>query len=173
MKTGAELWPDARGLMLPYDGMASQLYVLDLPIDALGIALEKLGNSIANPRVTVLDGEDGDLAPLTSKMREELCRRSKSSTYHILKGDWAPGGELSIWLWIDATNSLFDVEIVFWADFLFPEPEDEKACIEAFGELVGFAESFRDINSQSECVLSASETGDPRDDRNKPWTLIW
>jgi hypothetical protein len=28
MKTGAELWADAKGLVLPYKGMASQLYDL-------------------------------------------------------------------------------------------------------------------------------------------------
>ena len=173
MKTGAELWPEAKGLMLPYEGMASQIYVLDLPIDSLDRALDILSNSITHPRVGTLDNEDRDHIPFTSEVREELLRRSVTSTCHVLIGDWAPGTVLNLWLWIDAPNAAFDAEFVFWADLLFPEPEDETACIEAFSELVGLTESFRDINSQSECVLSASETGNPRDDRHKPWTLFW
>lgn len=173
MKTGAELWPKARELLIPYEGMASQIYVLDLPIKDLGSTLDKLSDSVDHPRVITLDGQAGNLNPLTSELREELIRRSKNSTYHVLQGNWAPGTELSLWLWIDATSTAFDAELVFWSDLLFPDPEDDMACIEAFSKLVELAEAFRDINPGSECVLSASETGDPRDHRNKPWTLFW
>ena len=66
MKTGAELWPEAKRLMLPYEGMASQIYVLDLPIDSLDRALDILSNSITHPRVGALDHEDRDRIPFTS-----------------------------------------------------------------------------------------------------------
>ena len=135
--------------------------------------MDVLNDSLTDLQVITLDGEDGDLAPLTCKMRNNIIRLSKYSTHHLLKGDWAPAKSLQIWLFINASNGTFDAEIVFWADLLFPEPDNEKACVESFGKLAGLAESIRHINSSSDCVISSTETGDPRMERNEPWTLFW
>ena len=168
-----QLWPEAKGLLLPHEGLASQLYVLGLPLDSLGIALTKLSDAVSDAQVVTLDDESGHSGHLTNEARSELLSRSKNDTHQILKGDWAPGKELSLWLWLDAAGGTFDAEFVFRADLLFPNPGDEAACIEAFCEIVAVAETFRAINPGSECALSASETGSPRLERDEPWTLFW
>jgi hypothetical protein len=76
-------------------------------------------------------------------------------------------------LWASQKKNTFDAEFVFWADYLFPSPDDEEACEARFTKLIELAESFRSFNPDSECALTASEGGDPRDDRTQPWTLFW
>lgn len=173
MKTCKDLWPKAKGLLLPYEGMASQLYVLDLPLKSLEVVLGKLSDVISDPQVNTVNGETGDAIPLTGDARNMLLGLSNTTTYHVIKGEWAPSGQLSVWLWIDADDTTVDVEFVFWGDLLFPFPDNDAACIETFCECVALAEMIRDLNPVSECVLSASETGDPREDRDKSWTLFW
>lgn len=173
MKTGAELWPEAKRLLLPYIGAASQIYVLDLPLEKLGGALSLLSHETANLQVVTLDSETVDPIYLTGEVQENLLACSTNATNHVLRGEWAPGEVISAWLWIDAVQATFDIEFVFWANLLFPKPDDEVACICAFSHCISLVEKFRNINPGSECVLSESETGDPRDERDTPSTLFW
>ena len=173
MKTAKDLWPKAKGLLLPYEGSASQLYILDLPLKSLETILGKLGEVISDPQVVTANGETDVAIPLTRDARNMLLRSSNESTYHVIKGDWPPGDELSVWLWIDADDATIDVEFVFWGDMLFPFPDDEAACFETFCECVALAETIRHLNPISECVLSAHETGDPREERDDPLNLFW
>ena len=173
MRDAAELWPKAKELLLPYEGMASQLYVLDLPLSVLAEALNRLGDSAASPQVITLDGYTGEPVPWTHDIRVKLLASADRPTNHVLEGRWMSGAPLRIWIWVNAEAKTFDLEFVFWANLLFTAPANDEACVAAFAELATFAEGFRALNPGSECVLSASETGDPRDDRAKPWTMFW
>lgn len=173
LRTCAELWSEAKGLLLPYEGSASQLYVLDLPSRSLAVALDKLSDGKANPQVITLDHYTADPVPFTRELQRTVLASSEESTYHVLEGDWLPCKGLRIWIWIDASAATYDLELVFWANLLFPHPEDEKACGEAFCEVVTLAEALRELNPESQCILSASETGDPREDIGTSWTLNW
>ena len=75
--------------------------------------------------------------------------------------------------WLDSESQTFDAELVLWSDQLFPQPDDESACRQTFQRYVNLAEKIRSLSQGSECVISASETGDPRDDRGKQWTCWW
>ena len=173
MKASSALWTKAKDLLLPYDGMASQIYVLDLPLSDLGIAVDEFCAAVSKPMVTTSAGIAGEAAAVTSDMRDILIASSWKATHHVLKGDWPPCEVLNLWLWTDRSRETFDVELVFWADLLFPTPDDQQACIASFSECVALAEAFRRDHPNAECVLSSSELGDPREDREKTWTLFW
>jgi hypothetical protein len=102
-----------------------------------------------------------------------MLSHERRSTSHQLQGLHAGRENLAMFLWLDADSGTFDAELVFWADQLFPQPEDDSACFSTFREYLALAESLRSASPASECVLSASETGDPRDDRDKEWTYWW
>src|SRR3546814_17053920 len=103
-------------------------------------------------------------------MMKSLLARSEESTSHVLAGNWLPGLDLRIWIWINGPGATFDLEFVFWANSAFPSPDDDDACAATFAELVAFAETFRALEPKAECVLSAAEPGDPRDARGATWT---
>ena len=111
--------------------------------------------------------------PLTPDLRAELLSHVGKSTSHQLRGLRAGRESLAIYLWLDSDSETFDVELVFWSDQLFPQPDDESACLDTFRDYLALAESIRAVSPRSECVLSASETGDPRDHREKSWTHWW
>ena len=173
MKASSALWTKAKDLLLPYDGMASQIYVFGLPLSELGNAIDDFCSAVSNPVVIALDREWDEGVAVTSEMREVLIASSVNATHHVLKGDWPPCEFLNFWLWTDPSRETFDVELVFWADLLFPTPDDQHACIASFSECVALAETLRRNHRTAECVLSSSELGDPREDRDKPWTLYW
>jgi hypothetical protein len=173
MREAVDLWPRAKELLLPYEGEVSQLYVLDLPLSFFPAVLERLSDQAASPQLITLNGHTGAPAPLTPETQASLLTSSEGSTNHVLEGQWISGPPLRIWIWTDAEASTFDLEFVFWVNLMFPIPDDDERCVAAFAELIAFAEGFRVLSPGSDCVLSASETGDPRDDRAKPWTLFW
>ena len=114
MKSAAELWPDSKAILLPYEDMASQLYVLDLPLKILECVLDKLSEKVSCPNVATFGSEDS--VPLNSEIRKEIVSCSEETGPHVLSGDWLPGRRLSVWLWKEASCATFDAEFVFWAD---------------------------------------------------------
>lgn len=173
MNVERDLWPRAKELLLPYDGSTSQLYVLDLPLSCLESTLNKLCDAKADPQAITLHNYTGEPVPFSPEVKETLLFGGHQSITHVLEGNWLTGPELRIWIWIDGPAATFDLEFVFWANSFFPSPEDDKTCVASFSELVAFAETFRALSPKVECVLSASETGDPRHDRGTPCTLFW
>jgi len=174
MPTGeSEIWRHAKPLLLPYEGMASQLYVLDIPIAELGTVIDIFANSVSDSAVIALDNYADSPRPRTPDLRALLLSHAGKSTWHQLRGLRAGRENLSMFLWLDSDSQAFDAELVFWSDQLFPKPDDDSACLETFREYLALAESIRSYSPSSECVLSASESGDPRADRDKSWTYWW
>jgi hypothetical protein len=171
-----ELWEAVRRLLLPYEGLASQLYVLDLPASALGDCLEIFCDVVDNPTVHCLDGysfpEDERPEWSSDRKREVLSTTGKDSL-NVIGGELSGLRQVMLWIWDVRKRGTFDAELVFWADQFFPDPSSNKACHSAFAEIATIAERIRAIHPGSECAMSASESGDPRDDRDEDWTFLW
>src|SRR3546814_14540723 len=105
-------------------------------------------------------------------MMKSLLARSEESTSHVLAGNWLPGLDLRIWIWINGPGATFDLEFVFWANSAFPSPDDDDACAATFAELVAFADTFLALEPTADCVLSAAMSGAPRVARRAPWPLF-
>ena len=169
----SEIWRHAKPILLPYEGMASQLYVLDLPIGQLGAIVDIFQESVSDPVVVTLDDYTDEARPLTPEMRSALLTPTKGNTSHQLQGLRAGRENLSMFLRLDSKSQMFDAELVFWADQLFPDPNNDSECLTTLEQYLEIAASIRSVSPGSECVISGSETGDPRDDRDKPWTYWW
>jgi hypothetical protein len=111
--------------------------------------------------------------PLTADLRRQLLSDTDKSTTHQLRGVRAARENVSLFPWLDSESRTLDAEFVFWSDQLFPQPEEESACLQTFRAYIDLCERIRALSPGSQCALSASETGDPRDDREKPWTCWW
>ena len=175
MKSASDLWPSARPILLPYEGSASQFYVFDLPITSLVEALRLFCERTTGVRVSTLDGYSyptSEVQAFSPEIEAKIASATQQPTYNVLQAEWH-GIPLSLYLWIEPDKNMFDAEFVFWADHLFPNPDDPDACEMRFTKLIELAESFRSFSPHSECAFTASESGDPRDDRKEPWTLFW
>lgn len=168
-----ELWQRAKPLLLPYDGGASQLYVLDLPVERLRSIVERFDKALSQVQVSVIRTQGIQSTRLTPDLLGQLAIATDDPTYHILDGKWDVATPLNLWLHVDKDQTTFDAELYFFSDLMFPYPEDDLICKEQFLSLAGLAESFRKESTSSECALSASEVGDPKQDRDQPWTLFW
>jgi len=169
----AAIWSKARRILLPYEGSASQLYVLDVPVSECGAIVDLFTGFVAGPEIVGLDNHWGDPRELTAELRSELLSHTDRNTTHQLRGVHAGQEDVSLFLWLDSDSRTLDAELVFWSDQLFPQPDEKSACLQKFQSYVDLAESIRAHSPASECVLSASEAGDPRDERGKPWTCWW
>jgi len=167
------IWSKAKQILLPYEGSASQLYILDVPISECGAVIDLFARFVDQPELVGLNNYWDEPRPLTAELRSQLLSHTDKSTTHQLRGAHAGRENVSLFLWLDYDSRTLDAELVFWSDQLFPQPDDDSACIQSFQPYIDLAERIRERSPASECVVSASETGDPRDDRDKPWTCWW
>lgn len=167
-RTFDDIWIKAKEVLLPYEGTASQVYVLDLPASELFRAAREFCRCAAAARVTTLAGltTPFENAPAADSRQLEAIVRSKE--YSIIAGDFA--GQLSIqfWVWPKPDSGTWDAEFVFFADQ--GSGEHVRA---AFEQVHMLAEMARENNPASECVLSGSETGNPREEKGRSWTVCW
>jgi hypothetical protein len=159
--------------MLPYDGSASQLYVLDVPASQCATVVDLFAAFVERPELVALDNYWDEPRPLTPELRSKLLSHTDKTTTHQLRGVRGERENVSLFLWLDSESRTLDAELVFWSDQLFPQPNDESACLRTFEKYVAIAEKIRSISPSSQCVISTKETGDPRADRGKPWTCSW
>src|SRR3546814_12436988 len=101
-------------------------------------------------------------------MMKSLLARSEESTSHVLAGNWLPGLDLRIWIWINGPGATFDLEFVFWANSAFPSPDDDDACAATFAELVAFAETRSEERRVGKaCVSTCSSRCSPYHKKKK------
>src|SRR3546814_15550027 len=107
-------------------------------------------------QVITLRGYTDEPVPFDREMMKSLLARSEESTSHVLAGNWLPGLDLRIWIWINGPGATFDLEFVFWANSAFPSPDDDDACAAAFAELVPFDDTFRTLDPHASRLFSAA-----------------
>lgn len=166
-------WSDAKPILLPYEGCVSQIYVLDLLHESLPAVIEVFREAVTDPTVGTLDGYTDEPRPWTDSMRDAILSSIGKSTHHALHGVRLDREWVSLFVWLDAEAGTFDAEIVFRANELFPEPDNDLACAEKLQDYIAWADRLRIDSPGSACVLTERVTGDPRDDRGSPWTCWW
>ena len=170
------LWPKLLPLMLPYEGSASQLYVLDLPLNLLEKTIQIFCKHMDNAIVTTLNDYTYLLseAPACDQNSiDKILKASEHSMHSIINGLLSKDRSLSVWIWPDSSQKTFDVELVFWADEFFPEGLSKKEHIASFDTLYKLANLFRQELPDCKCVLSSHETGDPRKELDEAWNVAW
>jgi hypothetical protein len=93
--------------------MASQLYVLNVPLRELAGVVDIFANAVADPAVATLDNHTSDPRPLTPALRAQMLSHERRSTSHQLQGLHAGRENLAMFLWLDADSGTFDAECAF------------------------------------------------------------
>ena len=168
-----DLWKHVKPIIFPFDGAASQVYVLDVPRTELERSIDTFCRRAMSASITTLNGyafgkRQERVCDVTS--RAEILRATHQS---IIVGTYYRSRTIQFWIWPNIDNATFDAEFVFFGDEFFGDGKDEEALMTSFGSIYSLAEMVRENHPESECALSAQETGDPRDHRGENWTHFW
>jgi len=171
------LWPSAKDMLLPYDGTARQLYVLDNKSRHLKKVLDLIASQLKIVHVVALDGDgllgSEDPVELDDAIRRQIAASTDTDTMHGICGLLLPKAPLYADFFIDGSNQSFDVELWFHADLLFPNDMEETDHQETFDKIVNLANAIRDDDASQRCVLTPHEAGDPREQMNDPNVIVW
>lgn len=173
MENLVKLWPRMRSILFPYEGAASQVYVLDVPQRELERTLNAFCSRSKLSLISCLDGysfEEGKQLECNIANRVDVVNAVSES---IVLGTFCGEKHIQFWIWPDTSKGRFTAEFVFFVDNVFDLSASDKKHIEAFKEIYSLAEMVRENNQDCECVLSGSEVGDPREEREKDWTVFW
>lgn len=155
-------WKKVKDFMLPYEGLASQFYVLDIPRAKIEHILRSVDILTKDAKVPVVGSHVLD---------------SKVELAHVNQGEYldaiVEGGQTTICtnvlgyaditfdLWVVGDKEHFDLEVWFWADQFFTDSDIENQS--RFGALLSLVKCT--ISSTSyRCILTPSEADDPRID---------
>lgn len=166
------IWNGAKDTFLPYEGAVSTLHMLDIPtqhrLDITNSYLNAV-NISGISRTGIDESKEWKKFSLDAQTEFE-----KGDTKFNWVFEGALDGDRSLRLFLDYYNEdSFDIELVFWADEFFPNPENEKECLVSFKDLISLTHSFREICPSSEFAFNAYPVADTRKHRGEPATFFW
>lgn len=166
-------WEEARFLLEEYDGMASELFVIDLPISNLDRVVTILSTL---PDLEVLSSGEAEIEEpvrFDNQWEQRLRVLPDEEILHLLRSANGTARHLQIYVFVDATSDNLEVEFVFWNDLTFPKNVSESELRARFGNLLKIARECRNGVPGSHCVLSGEHNGDPHELLDAEWTLVW
>ncbi len=170
------LWENVASLLIPFEGSASQLYVLDLPLASLRRTIKLFCDHVGNCRIRSLDGMTYGQGETLRCVEANISRVEvgvMKNELSIFDGLLPNARSLSLFVWPNIIHSCFDAELVFWADEFFNDTINASHRKKSFESVYSIAESFRANSPHAQCVLTQSETGDPRNDMGHSWSFFW
>ena len=172
-KTLKDIWPRIRPLLLPYEGAASQVCVLDLPEQELERILAEFCQRSQHAEISCLDSYtfEDEKRPACNPANFQQVLRAES--YSIVKGTFHGDRPVWFWIWPDRENETFTAEFVFFAEDIFDLSASDDRHMAEFEFIYALAEMARENNIECECAVSASETGCPTEQRREGWTFFW
>ncbi len=167
------LWPSVKPILLPYEGAASQVYVLDVPQSELERVIDVYCRRAKHASITMLDGygfKEDEARECDITNRVDILKASGQS---IISATFTKERYIQFWIWPNKRTGTFDAEFVFFGNDFFKENVSDKGLMKSFNLIYSLAEMVRENSQKSECVLSGSEVGDPREERHESWTVFW
>ena len=158
------VWPIAKRIVLSWNDQASEIFILDLPLQDMARILDVISAATTDPVVLRFDGINLEKErPLTQQMRNRLIERSRMSTVHSLRASIAKRANCYFYFWIDAERGCLETEMVFWNDLSFPAGVPLTEHKSMLGRLLRIAHGIRGENHQCKCILSPEYNSEPRE----------
>lgn len=158
------IWKVARRIIFSWNEQATEIFILDLPLQDLPRILDTLIAVTREPAVMRSDGKSLNEAwPLTKPVRHTLIACSEHNTVHSLRAWVSNRSTCYFYLWINAETQRMEIEMVFWNDFSFPAGLPMAEHKRMLGRLLRIAQQLRGDNHQSKCILSREYNSEPRE----------
>ncbi|ASF47255.1 hypothetical protein [Methylovulum psychrotolerans] len=168
------LWQKAKHILLPYDGMATEIFITNLNNKSLIPSIEAIESHVISPEILTWAGESLEIPePLNSNSKLRLIELPEASTQHSIRGSLFSERDICFYVWIDVEKGTHEIEIVFWNDLCFPSKHSIAEHIQAFSTLIALAELIRGVSSSSKCILSGEHNGPTEELLNNEYVVIW
>lgn len=167
------LWRRLKPILLPYEGLASQVYVFDIPRSELKRVIEQFCRRAKGAKLMTLNGYTFPADQSRGCRPETLDEVLQAKSLSVISGVFHPAPIINLWVWPDEDGQCFDAEFVFFGDDLFGATDTDEQNCESFSLIYSLAEMARQNHPECECAASESEVGDPRDQRKEDWTVFW
>jgi hypothetical protein len=170
----APTWESAKHLLGEYDGAATEIFVVGLPLLQLPVVIASFADL---PALEVLSFENEALdpaEPFDANWRSRFESTEARSCQHSLRSANGTARHLQMYLWIDSKAGMLEVELVFWNDLTFPESLEIEDCRQRLAGLVSLADACRTGVPRARCILAAEHNG-PTEELEKPGrsVVVW
>jgi len=162
-------WMKAKLLMLPFDGGATQVYLLSLSKDDLAHVLKVIAKKVSEPRVKVISS---DLLDRSIGLSEIL--QNKAMIPEMAKGQSTIAtkmfnvADVTFDIWSEERTKTFDLEVWFWADQFFLG--EDATDLKRFNELLSILSNIV-MKKPYKCILTPNEASDPLEDLRKGYGI--
>lgn len=173
MRVPRTLWQRLKPILLPYEGLASQVYVFDIPRSELKRVIEQFCRRALGTKLATLNGFTFQADQRRGCGSESQDMVLEATSLSVISGVFHPATTIDLSVWPDEDGESFDAEFVFFSDNLFGAKDSDEQHRASFGLIYSLAEMARQNHPECECAASESEVGDPRDQREEDWTVFW
>ena len=155
-------WNNAKARMLPFEGLASQIHILDVPKLKLNHVLRTIACETSDAKVSVLAGEILDKSIELSIFCKELDQCSRvADNQTTINSRMFNESNVTFDFWGNMEDDLFELEVWFWADQLFTENDEKNYNV--FCSLASFLKRLT-VTGDYQCILTPNEASDPLKD---------
>lgn len=167
-----DVWKEIRPLILPYEGGASQIHVLDIPETERARVIDNFAAAADQVTISSLNSYCFGATPLefNASNRSKLLATDE---FCILRGVFSGNQSIQFWILPDEKAATFDAEFVFFADEFFGDETDQDRLLKSFRTVFDLAEKSRLNHPDCECAFTISEGASPRTGRGESWTHFW
>lgn len=166
-------WEATKHLLAEYDGTATEIFVIGLPISRLPVVIDVIAELPAL-EVISFDDEVFKLSkPFNDFWYSKLKAIPKNNYWRSLRSACSTHQHLQIYLWLDVHAVDLVVELVFWNDMTFPcgiSAEEREQRLKALLEL---AEGFREGIFGARCILAAEHNGSIKELLELKTVVVW
>ena len=124
------IWKKVKKFLLPYEGTASQIYLLSIPLKEIAHTLQILGQKLQDP---VLSKPSGDSPQVEMSLYD--AQQNNLFIDRFFDEPWKVSAtifgsaDITFDCWLDEQEKIFDLEAWFWADQLFLDKAGKSPII--------------------------------------------
>ena len=152
-------WRKAKHLLAEYDGAATELFVVGLPLSQLPVVVAALAELPALEVTSFADEALDPSEPFDVDWRSRFEAIQSRSCQHSLRSANGTPRHLQVYLWLRPEASQIEVELVFWNDMTFPQSLATEECDLRLEAFVSLAEACRVGIPSAQCVLASEHNG--------------
>ncbi len=159
------IWKKVKKFLLPYEGMASQIYLLAIPQHEIGPILQIVEQEVTGAVISKVSAE-----PLQAQMPLADVLHNNDFSDRFFAEPWKISAkilktaDIVFDFWPDKQNKAFDLEAWFWADQLFSGDDSHDSA--QFSKLLAMLKTITG-HGKYRCILTPLEASDPLDDLQK------
>lgn len=169
------LWDRAKLLLAEYDGAATEIFVVGLPLSQLPVVMATLSEL---PMLEIMNFGDESFEPpepFDTIWHSRLESAPSHNCQHSLRSANWTARHLQIYLWVDVETATLEVELVFWNDLTFPQNINAVEYEQRLKALVSLAEACRTGVPGARCILSPEYNGPTGEllERYDEYVIVW